>query len=116
MKATGCASDRIKEAFEQVAQDEAGKMSIVQEIMMRSTDYLRHNVLPVPALQQFSLGRLRLVGLRRKKSTQLGGVRYVQRNTTGSNRTSFGSYKQVMVLIRPKYSKHMQYLRAFAQI
>ena len=28
----------------------------------------------------------------------------------------FWSYKQVIVLIRPRYSKHMQYLRAFAQI
>ena len=41
MKASEWASDRIKEAVEQVAQDEAGKLSIVQEIMIRSTDYLR---------------------------------------------------------------------------
>ena len=48
-----------------VAQDGAEKMNIVQEIMLRSTDYLRlletrrsHNVLLVPALQQFSFGRL----------------------------------------------------------
>ena len=41
MKALEWAFDRIKEAFELVAQDEAEKMSIVQEIMLRSTDYLR---------------------------------------------------------------------------
>ena len=39
MKASEWAFDRIKEAFEQVAQDEAEKVSIVQEIMLRSTDY-----------------------------------------------------------------------------
>ena len=40
MKASEWAFDRIKEAFEQVAQDEAEKVSIVQEITLRSTDYL----------------------------------------------------------------------------
>ena len=41
MKASEWAFDKIKEAFELVAQDETEKMSIVQEIMLRSTDYLR---------------------------------------------------------------------------
>ena len=124
VKATEWAFDRIKEAFGKVSQDEARKMSIVQEIMIGSTDYLRRiivpvggrgGVTPVPALQQLPLGRLHLVGLR-EKSTQLGGVRYVERNTIGSNRTGFWSYKQVTVLRRPRYTKHMQYIRAFAQI
>ena len=47
MKASEWAFDRIKEAFEQVAQDEAEKVSIVQEIMIRSTDYLRRIIAPV---------------------------------------------------------------------
>ena len=34
------AFDRTKEAFEKVAKDEARKLSTVQEIMIRSTDYL----------------------------------------------------------------------------
>ena len=41
VKTTEWSFDRMKEAFEQVAQDEARKLSIVQEIMIRSTDYLR---------------------------------------------------------------------------
>ena len=65
MKASEWAFDRIKETFEQAAQDEARKMSIVQEIMIRNTDYLRRIIAPaegarrrydvtlVPALQQF---------------------------------------------------------------
>ena len=39
--------DRIEETFELVAQDEAEKLSIVQEIMLRSTDYLRRVIAPV---------------------------------------------------------------------
>ena len=41
MKASEWAFDRMKEAFKLVAEDEAEKMSIVQEMMLRSTDYLR---------------------------------------------------------------------------
>ena len=74
MKASELALDWIKEAFELVAQDETEKRSIVQEIMLRSTDCSRriiapvggrrrHNVLPVSELQHFPLGRLNLVGL-----------------------------------------------------
>ena len=41
VKVTEWAFDRMKEAFEQVAKDEARKLSIVQEIMIRSTDLRR---------------------------------------------------------------------------
>ena len=47
MKASEWAFDRIEESFEKVAQDEAEKVSIVQDIMLRSTDYLRRIVAPV---------------------------------------------------------------------
>ena len=47
MEASECAFDTITEAFELVAQDEARKVSIVQEIMIRSTDYLRRIITPV---------------------------------------------------------------------
>ena len=46
VKATDWAFDRIKEAFEQVAEDEAEKLSTVPEIMIRSTDYLRRIMAP----------------------------------------------------------------------
>ena len=39
--------ERIEEAFELVAQDEARRVSIEQEIMLRSTDYLRRIIAPV---------------------------------------------------------------------
>ena len=45
-KATEWAFDRIKEAFEKVAKDEARKLSTVQENMIRSTDYLRRIIAP----------------------------------------------------------------------
>ena len=47
MKASEWAFDRIKEAFDLVAQDEARKVSIVQEIMFKSTDHLRRIIAPV---------------------------------------------------------------------
>ena len=47
VKATEWAFDRIKEAFEQEAQDEAEKLRIVQDIMIRSTDHLRRIIPPV---------------------------------------------------------------------
>ena len=47
MKASEWAFDRIKEAFDLVAQDEARKVSVVQEIMFKSTDYLRRIIAPV---------------------------------------------------------------------
>ena len=37
MRASGWAFDMIKEAFDLVAKDEVEKMSIVQEIMLKST-------------------------------------------------------------------------------
>ena len=47
MTASEWAFDRIKEAFDLVAKDEAEKMSIVQEIMFKSTDCLRRIIAPV---------------------------------------------------------------------
>ena len=46
VNATEWASDTIIEAFEQVALDEARKLSIVQEITIRSTDNLRRITAP----------------------------------------------------------------------
>ena len=46
VKATEWAFDRIKEAFEKVAKNEARKLSTVQEITIRSTDYLRRTIAP----------------------------------------------------------------------
>ena len=85
-----------------MAKDEAKKLNIAQEIMTRSTDYLRRIVAPagrarrrydvifVPALKQFPVGRLRLVGLWVKKGVTIGGARFVEKSTIGSNQT--GSY------------------------
>ena len=46
MKASGWAFDRMKEAFDLAAQDEAEKMSIVQEIFVGCADYLRRIIAP----------------------------------------------------------------------
>ena len=90
MKATEWAFDRIKEAFEQVAQDDARKMSIVQEIMIRSTDYLRRIIGPVggqggvpmsylcPHCNSFTVEDY-IWWVSGRKSTHIGGVRHVER-------------------------------------
>ena len=45
-KATEWAFERIREAFEKVAEYEAGRLSIVRRIMLKSTDYLRRIIAP----------------------------------------------------------------------
>ena len=46
VKASKWASDSVKEVFERVAQDDADKLSIVQDVMFKSTDYLRRIIAP----------------------------------------------------------------------
>ena len=63
MKALEWAFERTQEGFDFVAQNEARKVSVVQEIMLRSTDYFRRIIATaggqgrvtmslLPALQQ----------------------------------------------------------------
>ena len=65
-RATEWAFERIREAFEKVAEEEARRLSTVKRIMLKSTDYLAahhcasrrarrcHDVISVPKLQQLS--------------------------------------------------------------
>ena len=46
VKGSEWAFDIIKEVLEKVAKDEAKKLSTVQEIILRSTDYLRRIITP----------------------------------------------------------------------
>ena len=46
VKVTEWAFESIRETFERVAKEEAGRLSIVQRIMLRSTDYLRRIIAP----------------------------------------------------------------------
>ena len=46
VKVSEWAFDRIKEAFEEVAKDEAKQLSTVQEIMIINTSYLRRIIAP----------------------------------------------------------------------
>ena len=124
VKATEWTLDRKKEAFEQVAQDEAEKLSIVREIMIRSTDYLRSIIAPArgqggvtmsylcPHCNSFPMEDY-VWWVSGWKSIQIGGVRSVEKNRTGRNQQT-GSWwcKPVKVWTRPRSSKHMQCLRA----
>ena len=115
VKATEWASDRLKEALEKVAQDEAGqaehrarnrdqKHGLVAAHHCASWRTRRsYDVLLLPELQQFPLGRRHLVGLWGKGAT-IGGARSVEKNTIGSNQTDSWS------------AKRMRYLGACAEI
>ena len=81
-KATEWAFDRIQEAFEKVAKNEARKLSTVQKYVKkyrlfatshRASRRARrcHDVILVPAWQQFSSGTLHLVGLREEEAHNL---------------------------------------------
>ena len=82
------AFDRIQEAFENVSKDEARKLSTVQKIMLRSTDYLRpssHQQGSKEASRCHTCARTATVsrwkttfgGFQLGRSTPAGGVRFV---------------------------------------
>ena len=75
MKVTEWSFDRIKEAFEQVAKDEARKLRRI----IAPAGHGGVTIL-VPALKQFPVGRLRLVGLWEKKGVTIGGAQSVEKN------------------------------------
>ena len=126
MKDSERAFDRIKEAFDLVAQDENEKMSIVQEIILRNTDFLWRIISPAggqggvtvsylcPNCNSFPLEDY--VWWVSGENPQSGGARCVEKSTTGSNQTGFWSGKLEKVLSRPRFSKRTRYLRAFEQI
>ena len=93
---SGWGFDRRKEALEQVAKDEARKLSIVQEIMIRSTDYWRRIIAPAEgkeALRCHICARIVTVsrwkttfgGSLGEKGVTIGGARFLEKSTTGSN-------------------------------
>ena len=92
-------NDKIKEAFELVAQDEAEKVRIVQEIMLKSTDKFWRIIAPVGGQGGVTMSYLcpncnsfpwkTTFGGSLGKNIQIGGVQFVERNTIGSNRTGF---------------------------
>ena len=96
VKAMEWAFDRIKEAFDQVAQDEAENIRIVQETMIRSTDYLRRIIAPAGGQGGVTMSYLcphcnsfpwktTSGGSLGEKGATIGGARSVERNTIGSN-------------------------------
>ena len=103
----------MNEAFEKVAKDEAQQLSIVQESTIRSTDYLRRIIAPdggqggvtisclCPNCNSFPLEDYVWWSLGEKGVT-IGGVRFVEKKTTGSIQTGSRCCKEVKVLIRPR--------------
>ena len=81
-KATEWAFERIREALKKVAKEEAGRLSIVQRIMLKyrllaahrcasTRTRMCHDVVSAHKLQQFSPGRLRVMGFSWQETQQL---------------------------------------------
>ena len=112
MKASGWAFDKIKEAFELVAQDETEKMSIVQEIMLRSTDFRRRQsevreesqCLTCAQTATVSLGKTTFGGSLGERP-QSGGAQFVEKSTTGGKHTGCWSCKRCGNLSKQRYFK-----------
>ena len=85
----------IREAYEKVVKEEAGRLGIVRENLRKSTDFLRanlcagrwnersHFVVCLPALQQFFSGGLYLVGIDGEEARQLVVCKSVERGMNG---------------------------------
>ena len=50
--------ERIREAYEKVAKDEFGRLGIVQEILRKSTDFLRRVIEPVDGMGGVTLSNV----------------------------------------------------------
>ena len=99
MRASGCAFDRTQEAFDLVAVDEAEKMSIVQEIMLKvratcgeslrpSEDRVVSQCLTSARTATVSLWNTTFGGSLGERP-EAGGAQFVERSTTGGNPTGF---------------------------
>ena len=120
------AFDRIKEAFDLVAQDEAEKMSFVckrscSEVQAtcgasshQSEDRVESQCHTCARTATVSLCKTTFGGSLGERP-QSGGAQFVENSTTGGNRTGFRSCKLVKVLSRSRCSKRMRYLRACAR-
>ena len=94
VKVTAWAFDRIKEAFEKVAKDEARTLSTVQEIITRSTDCLRASrgqggvtmSYLSPHCNSFPMED-HVLWVSGRKNIRIGGVRSAESSMTGSDRT-----------------------------
>ena len=102
---------RLREACEKVAMDGIDRLGIAQEMLRKSTDFLRriiatsqrngrsHHVVCLPTLQQFPLGGLTTFGwwysrdtetvTKERRSIAIGGVQLVETNTNGERPTGY---------------------------
>ena len=120
VKATERAFHRIKEAFEKVAKDEAGKLRIVQEIKIKCTDYLRRMIAPAeeqggitmsylcPHCNSFQMEDYVWWVSGGKKHTNWWCARSVEKIKTGGNQTGSWWCKQAKVSVRLRSSMRMR--------
>ena len=91
IRATEWAFERVREAFEKVATDEAGILNIVQGIMLQNTDFLQRIIAPAggqggvtmsflsPHIATVFLWRTTCGGFQLGRSTAAGGAQSVEK-------------------------------------
>ena len=102
------AFERIRGAFEKVAEEEAGRLSIIQRIMLKSTDYLRSIidvVVSVPKLQQFSW-KTTCGGFQLARSTAAGGAQSGEKHIIGERPRGCWRCKQATVRQAKVFKAH----------
>ena len=122
VRATEWAFERIRDAFENVAKDEAGRFerrtrNSVEEYRFpaayhRASRTTRrcHDVVSLLQLQQVSLGRLRQVGFSGEEALQRSWwFAICEKHMIRERPTGWRWYKQVTVPVRPRCSKRMRY-------
>ena len=118
--------ERIREAFGKVAKDEAGRMRIVQGIMLKSTDFLRRIIAPpggqggvtmsylCPKCNSFLLeDYVWWVSAWKKHCSWWCAI--CGEKIIGERPTGCWCSKQAIVSVRPRFSKRMRYHKVYVK-
>ena len=103
-----------REAFEKVAKDEAGRLNIVQGIMLKSADFLRRIIAPAGGQGGVTMSYLCPNCSSFPWRTPCGGFQLSswwcglwRKSVIGRRPTDYWWYKQVTVSVRQRCSKRM---------
>ena len=119
--------ERSREAYEKVAMDDIGRLDIAQDILRKSTDFLRRIIAPVDGMGGVSLSYVcphcncfplddYSCGCRRgtetatteKRSIATGGARLAEANTNGEPHTGYWWHRSVSTPMMRRCSKRTQ--------
>ena len=110
---------KMREAFEKSGKDEAGRLNVVQGIVLKSTGFLRRITAPAGGqggvnricaqIATVFLSRSTCGGFQLERSTAVGGSQSVEKKMIGERPTCCWWYKQVTVPVRRRCSRRLRY-------